>query len=110
MTEKMYYVSKFNLALDNIKKTWDVIKNTTTGYDHVNSQNITEIRIDNNIITYSNIIVNKFNYFFSKVGPVLTNNIPKTNGDILDYMSGNSLKSMSIIDTNCDEIIRIVNS
>ena len=69
----MYYASKFNLALGNIKETWDIIKNIKTGYDHINSQNITEIRVDNNIITDSNIIANKFNYFFSNIGPVLSN-------------------------------------
>ena len=43
MAEKMYYANKFNLALGNIKKTWDVIKNITLGCDHPNSQPITEI-------------------------------------------------------------------
>ena len=31
--------------------------------DHVNSQSITEIKVDNNIITDCNIKANKFNYF-----------------------------------------------
>ena len=47
--------------------------------------------------------------FFSNVGPVLANKIPKTNGDISDYMSGNFSKSMRIIDTISDEIISTVN-
>ena len=33
----------------------------------------------------------------------------KTHGDISDYMSGNFSKSMSIIYTNSDEIIRTIN-
>ena len=102
----MYYASKFNLTFGLCKKTWDITKIFTTGYDHVNSQNITEIRVDNNIITDSNIIANIFNSFFSNVGPIP---ISKTHGDILDYMSGNSLKIMGITDTNGDEIIGIVN-
>ena len=54
------------------------------GYDYVNSQPITEIKIDNNLITDSNIITNKCNSFFSNVGPVIANKSPKTHGDILD--------------------------
>ena len=77
MEEKMYYANKFNLALGNIKNTRDIIKNITMGYDHVNSQSITEIKVDNNLITDSNIMANKFNYFFSNVGPDLANKIPK---------------------------------
>ena len=76
MAEKMYYANKFKLALDNIKKTWDIIKNIVLGCDQVNSQPITEIKVDNNLITDSNIMTNKFNYFFSNIGPVLANKIP----------------------------------
>ena len=105
----MYYANKFNLALGNIKKTWDIINNITLGCDHVNSQPVNEIKVDNNLITDSNIIANKFNSFFSNVGPILANNIIKIHGDISDYMSGNFSKSMGIIYTNSDEIIRTVN-
>ena len=54
-------------------------------------------------------MANKFNSFLSNVVPVLANKIPKTHGDISDYMSGNISKSMGIIDTISDEIIRTVN-
>ena len=109
MEEKMYYANKFNLASGNIKKTWDIIKNITLGCDYVYCQPVTEIKVDNNLITDSNITANKCNYFFSNVGPVLANKIPKTPGDISDYMSGNFSKSMDIIDSSSDEIIRTVN-
>ena len=54
------------------------------------------------------MIFNKFNNFFSNVGTVLANKIPKTHGDISDYMSDNFSKSMGIIDINSDEIITTV--
>ena len=71
IAEKMYYANKFNLALGNIKKIWDIIKNIRLGCDHPNSQLFTEIKVDNNLITDSNIMANKFYYYFSKVGPIL---------------------------------------
>ena len=94
MAEKTYYDSKFNLAFGNIKKKWDFIKHIAMGYDHANSKNHhwNSSRVDNSLITDSNIIANKFNSFFSNVGPVFANNIPKTHGDIIDNMSGNSLE------------------
>ena len=39
----------------------------------------------------------------------LANKIPKTHGDISDYMSGNFSKSMDIIDTDSDKIMWTVN-
>ena len=54
-------------------------------------------------------MANKFNSLFSNVGPVIANKIPKTHGDISDCMSDNFSKSMGIIDTIFDEIIRTVN-
>ena len=80
MAEKMYYANKFHLALGNIKKTWDIIKNIKLECDHVNSQPLTEIKDDNKLITDSNSMANKFNSFFSNVGPVHANKIPKTHG------------------------------
>ena len=52
---------------------------------------------------------NQFNYFFSNVGLVLANKIPKTHGDISGCMSGSFSKSIGINDTISDEIIRTVN-
>ena len=63
----MYYANKFNLALGNIKKTWDIIKNITLGCDHPNSQPLTEINVNNNLISDSNIMAN--NFFFLKCWP-----------------------------------------
>ena len=97
------------MALSNIKKTCDIITNITMRCDHVNSQSITEIKVDNNIITDCNIKANKFNYFFSNVDPVLANTIRRKRGDISNYMSGNFSTSTGIIDTNYNVIIWTVN-
>ena len=105
----MYYACQFYLAIGNIKSTWDIIKNIPLGCDHINSQPNTEIKGDDSLITDSNIMANKYKYFFSNVGPVVANKIPKTHGDISDYMRGNFSTSMGTIDTISDEIIRTVN-
>ena len=71
MAEKRYYANKFNLALGNIKKTWDIIKNMTLGCDLVNSKPVTEIKDDINLITDSNIMANKFKSFFQMLAQSL---------------------------------------
>ena len=78
------------------------------GYDHINSQPITEIKDDSNLIADSNVTANTFNYFLSNVGPFVANKIPK-HCDILDYMSGNLSESVGVTDTNSDEIISTFN-
>ena len=78
MAEKMYYANKFNLALGNIKKTWIVIKNITLRCDHVNSQTITEIKVDNNLITSSNIMANKCHSFSQMLAQSLQIKFQKT--------------------------------
>ena len=64
---------------------WDLIKNITLGCNHVNSQPITEIKVDNNLITDSNIMANKFNYFSQILAQSLQIKFKKTRGDILDW-------------------------
>ena len=56
-------LTNFNLALGSIKRTWDIIKNITFRCVHVNSHPIAEIEVDNKLITDSNIMANKFNFF-----------------------------------------------
>ena len=54
MVEKMYYANKFNLALSNIKKTWDIIKNITLGCDHVTANTLLKLKL---IITLLLIVI-----------------------------------------------------
>ena len=73
----MYYANKFHMALDNIRKTWDIIKNITLGCNHVNSQPITEIKVDNNLITDSNIMTNNFKSFSQMLAQSLQMKVQK---------------------------------
>jgi hypothetical protein len=106
MAEKMYYRNKFETAKGNINKTWNIIKNLMKA-DYA-KQTVTEIKSDGKIITDNNIISNKFNEYFVKVGPSLANKIPAINGKITDFITGNYLKSMAIQYTDPDEIDKIV--
>ena len=106
--EKMYYANKFNLALGNKKRPVILLKILHWDATMLTANPLLKLKL---IITLLLIVIswqiNLF-IFFSNVGPVLANKIPKKHGDISDYMSGNFSKSMGIIDTNSDEIIRNV--
>lgn len=107
LAEKMYYSNKFESAMGSIKKTWETIKSITIGPDYINKHSITEIRADNITITDNSVIANKFNSFFSNIGPALATKIPHADGDVSDFLRGNFPNSMGIINTDHNEIINI---
>ena len=72
--------------------------------------NINEI-LDNNIaITDPNIITNKFNNFFSKIGADLAKQIPPCHKTPQNFLKGNFRDSMFLDQTDESEIFGIINS
>ena len=71
-SERQYYQDKFNSAMGDIKKTWQVLKNIVNT-DHSTKPYVTtalsrvskKIKINNQLINYQNIIVQKFNVILS---------------------------------------------
>ena len=51
MAERQYYYDKFELAKDNINKTWQTINSVIAGPSKKNAKHIKEIKIDNKIVT-----------------------------------------------------------
>ena len=97
MAEKNYYTAKLLQVQDNLSKTWKIInKMTCRESKHVN---INEI-LDNNIaITDPNIIANKFNNFFSKIGADLAKQIPPCHKTPQNFLKGNFRDSMFLDQT-----------
>ena len=57
-------------ARGNIRQTWQVIKSLVKGPSSSKELG-QEIKIDNNVVTDSNVIVDKFNFVVVDVGPNL---------------------------------------
>jgi hypothetical protein len=105
----LYYSNKFHAAEGNIKKTWQVIKgviNPTAKGKPI----IKEIKIDNNVITNPQAIAHKFNDFFTNIGPQLASRIQSVPGDPLPFIQENYPNSMTIFDTDRNEIVKATHS
>ena len=92
-SKRMYLFKKFENSRNNMKKTWQEI-NTIIGKGKRKSPHC-KFRGDNdNIITDSQDISNKFNDFFVNVGPKLASSIQNTGKNYYDYLQNMRSSSM----------------
>jgi hypothetical protein len=68
-----------------LKKTWDWLKQTTFG--DTSKQKITELSNENGPLTDKVKIANEFNEFFSTIGTKISNDIPNSSIDPLQYIN-----------------------
>jgi len=104
--ENMYYREKFDTFKTNIKHTWKLIRN-------ILNRNSNEVlsdsfKINNSDVSDKSIIVEKFNEYFTNIGPSLANNIPDMADNPLSYMKGNYKDSFMLFPTTDSEVINIV--
>ena len=108
-SKKQYFKNYFQFNLNNMKKTWDEIKNIINPNNKSN-QKITELSYKGNKITDQKEIVETFNDFFTNIGPELDKTIPtclKPNSSSI-YLGPRSVNSLLISPTNPQEIIKII--
>ena len=84
--KKTYYQNRFEKCKNDIKQTWctikEVINRTSKKLEFPD-----HFLIDNKLITDTSVIANKFNYFFTNVGPKLVAEITNTdNANFMDYL------------------------
>ena len=96
--------------MDDIKKTWHVLKKIVNT-NHSTKQCVKEIKINNLLINYQNIIAQKFNEYFVSIGPNLAEKIDLVKdapGDADSYISGHYKNSIFLTHTSPSEICSIV--
>ena len=105
VVDRDYYQDKFLYSATNIKKTWQIIKTILNkGNESVITKSFTS---GNTIMTDKNEIVNKFNEYFSNIGPSLAAKIPKPTFSHMGFPKGQFKESFSYFLTCPDEIINI---
>ena len=91
-SKNMYYKNYFNTFRNNSKKVWSgiksIISNKKSPHTSINLQ------INGEIITNQKTVTNKFNTFFTNVGPNLSKQIPQTNKLFTDYLQQQTPGSM----------------
>ena len=93
MSKQEYYTKILNKHKNNIKETWNILRNvpgSSTANTFPNS-----FVIDNKLISNENDIVNDFNNFFTNIGPDLAKNISNTsNKHFIDYLGTSVTESI----------------
>ena len=60
LSEKIYYSDRFESAKENIRRTWQTIKDVINGQDYKSNDVIREIKSDNGVVSDSGVIATKF--------------------------------------------------
>ena len=109
IAEKRHYSELLNECQDNIKKTWQIIKNIVNKTKA--SQLQTKFKLnDGSFTTDGYVISNKFNDFSVNIGPNLAAKIPEQNLSPLDYMDQPLLNSIYLSEVTSEEISNILKS
>ena len=108
LAKRLYYTRKFNKSINDIKKTWDVIKRITNRM-MTKKQLPSFFNLNGKIITGKSEIANKFNEFFTNIGPTLATNI-NTNQNKTHHaiLTAPTEKRLNLIQINEAEVIKII--
>ena len=80
----MYYMNNIVKNAKNPKKTWDILRELTTGKTEKNQ--IDKIKVNDKIITEPTCMANEFNNFFTRVGRNIANSVGLTSVKPADYL------------------------
>ena len=109
-SKKLYYQQCFEKFKSDIKKTWRVIKEVI----HADKNNIllpNYFVIDDIPITDNKIIANKFNEYFTSIGPKLAENISAPLNDSFDsYLNTPVTTDFTFEPVNKENIKQIINN
>jgi len=78
-SEREHYDSLFSQYKNNIRKSWDLIKNVLNKGKRPTLPEV--FCIDGNDCENKSLIANKFNKFYVNIGPSLAKNIPTSKAD-----------------------------
>ena len=105
--EKKYFGELFDKYKGNMKKSWGLIKDII--FRGKKSKIQTKFISNGNLITDKNIVCDKFNSFFTGIGPTLANAIPNQNRVPESYLDAKILNSMFLTMVTDEEVVKIVN-
>ena len=83
-SKKLHYLSSIEKNVKNPKKTWDILRELTTG--NKTQQSIDKISTDGVTLSDPTQIANEFNKFFTRVGRDIANSVEPTSREPSDYL------------------------
>ena len=109
ISEKMYYNDCLNNVKGNMKETWKILKTVLNKHKSCGKLPCSEFKHENKVITDPTDIANKFNEYFTNIGPNLAKGIPVVDKSIQDFMSGNHIGSMFLNPVTKEELCKLIN-
>ena len=85
LSKKIHYQNNIERNAKNPKKTWNILRELTTGKKA--TVPIDKIKIDGKIITDPTSIAENFNNFFTRVGRDIADAVEPTSGSPTDYLT-----------------------
>ena len=90
MSKRNYYTDQFQKYQNNIKQTWNVIKEVI-GKTKITGKSLPKMMIINNKeIFEEEVIADEFNKYFTTVGPSLASAIPESSSSFHSYLNFNA--------------------
>jgi hypothetical protein len=105
LSKRNYYFHKINSCNGNMKNIWHIINSLRKPFTSCNDFTI---KVNNEILTKDEIIVNKFNDYFIQLPKDLKETIPKVINNSITKISMNE-KSFWLRPTNENEIRNLIN-
>ena len=107
-TKSDYFTNKLELYKHDMKRMWTVLKEAIGKQNDKTSIPLTFI-IDNKLVSNKHEIVNSFNNYFSKIGLSTSENVPRSQNRISDFLKRPCPHSMYLEQIEPDQIIEVVN-
>ncbi len=106
-SHQLFCTSNLEAARNNPRKTWEILKEVTTGRDP--RQPISEITTNTEILSDPPLIAEEFNSFFSSIGSKIANSIPPSRTDPLSYLPDNpNVPELNLNQTGPSQIIDLL--
>ena len=104
--KKNYFVTRLELCKNDMKNTWKIIKEAMNLNN--DKSKIDKIKSNDVIIEDPTNIADIFNTYFSSIGDNLSSNIPLPQKKFVDFLGPSNAKSMFLLPTHRQEILKIV--
>ena len=107
-SKKLYYMNNIVKNAKNPKKTWDILRELTTGKTEKNQ--IDKIKVNDKIITEPTCMANEFNNFFTRVGRNIANSVGLTSVKPADYLPKTSPPPLRLDEVSQHQVVDIISA
>jgi hypothetical protein len=104
--ERQFYLETLDNHKNNLKKTWQIMNDILRKRKSHNKNS--SFLYNNQTINDPKIIANKFNSYFTNVGPTLASKIDKVDISPMSYLKGTFSSTLYLTPTDNNEVFKII--